>query len=103
MKLFDWYSSGATREHGDERFKPKERTARSSKRCSRPLGRVSPAGGHMTAGGWNGTHPVNGVPVVVLTRRAPKKVPKGKSTFTFTDDPEDAVKNRQASGRGHGH
>src|SRR2546425_8276392 len=27
--------------------------------------------------GWNGTHPVNGVPVVVLTRRAPKKCPRG--------------------------
>jgi dihydrofolate reductase len=35
------------------------------------------------AKGWGGSHPVPGLPVVVLTHKPPEDVPKGKSSFTF--------------------
>ena len=36
--------------------------------------------------GWGGSHPVNGAPVFVLSKDVPKRIPKGKSTFTFVSD-----------------
>ena len=36
--------------------------------------------------GWGGSHPIHGVPVFVLSKDVPEKVPKGKSTFTFVTD-----------------
>ena len=36
--------------------------------------------------GWGGSHPIQGVPVFVLSKDVPEKVPKGKSTFTFVTD-----------------
>lgn len=50
--------------------------------------------------GWGGTHPVNDMPVVVLTHEPPKDVPKGKSEFFFiTDGIESAVKKaKEAAG-----
>lgn len=93
MKLFDWYSSGTgPGEHGDARFKPKGRNQEVAKEM------FATAGASLTgrrtydiAGGWNGTHPVNGIPIVVLTHRPPKNVPQGRSTFAFTDDLKEAV------------
>jgi dihydrofolate reductase len=42
--------------------------------------------------GWGGSHPIPGLPVVVLTHRAPTDVPKGKSSFIFcTKGVEEAV------------
>ena len=38
------------------------------------------------AGAWKGTHPVNGIPVIVLTHHVPENVPKGASTFIFVTD-----------------
>ena len=38
------------------------------------------------AKGWGGSHPIHGVPVFVLSKDVPEKVPKGKSTFTFVTD-----------------
>ncbi|HEY1544307.1 MAG TPA: dihydrofolate reductase family protein [Xanthobacteraceae bacterium] len=44
------------------------------------------------AHGWGGSHPIPGLPVVVLTHKPPADVPKGKSSFTFcTTGVEDAV------------
>lgn len=33
--------------------------------------------------GWNGNHPIEEVPIIVLTHQAPLKVPNGKTPFTF--------------------
>ncbi len=50
--------------------------------------------------GWDGRHPVNGVPVFVLTHKppAPEKVPKGPSNLTFvTDGIASAVRQAKAA------
>jgi dihydrofolate reductase len=38
--------------------------------------------------GWKGTHPLNGVPVIVLTHRVPDEadVPRGQSKFFYVTD-----------------
>lgn len=41
--------------------------------------------------GWGGSHPIPGLPVVVLTHAPPSEVPKGKSSFTFCTDLREAV------------
>jgi dihydrofolate reductase len=43
------------------------------------------------ANGWGGSHPIPGLPVVVLTHNPPKDFPKGKSSFTFCTNVKDAV------------
>jgi dihydrofolate reductase len=99
MKLFDWYTSGTgPGKDGDARFKPKGKNQEVVEEL------FATAGASLTgrrtydiAGGWNGTHPVNGIPVVVLTHRPPKDVPKGKSQFRFTDDLDEAVKVAKAA------
>jgi len=101
-RLFDWYVSGKTAsKHGDERFKPKGRNREVVDEMFATAGAALT--GRRTydiASGWNGTHPVNGMPVVVLTHRAPDDVPKGRSKFTFTDDLREAMAiARKAAGR----
>jgi dihydrofolate reductase len=41
--------------------------------------------------GWNGSHPIPNLPVVVLTHNPPKEAPKGNSSFTFCTNVKDAV------------
>ena len=51
--------------------------------------------------GWGGSHPINGVPVFVLTNNVPKKVPQGTTPFTFvTDGIESALKQAKAVSEG---
>lgn len=38
------------------------------------------------ANGWNGTHPVNSIPVVIMTHTPPTDAPKGKSQLVFVTD-----------------
>ena len=50
--------------------------------------------------GWGGRHPVNGVPVFVLTHNPPpaETVPKGPSNLTFvTDGIESAIRQAKAA------
>ena len=49
--------------------------------------------------GWNGTHDLgNNIPVFVLTKSAPAKVPQGDTPFTFvTDGIESAVAQARAA------
>jgi dihydrofolate reductase len=99
MKLFDWYTSGTgPGAHGDARFKPKGRNQEVVEEMFATAGAsITGRRTYDIAGGWNGTHPVNGIPVVVLTHRPPKDVPKGKSHFTFTDDLKEAVRVAKAA------
>lgn len=41
--------------------------------------------------GWGGSHPVSGLPVVVLTHAPPSIVPQGRSAFTFCRNIREAV------------
>ncbi len=36
--------------------------------------------------GWGGSHPLPGAPVFVLTHNVPRKIPRGKTPFTFVTD-----------------
>ncbi|MEV0720242.1 hypothetical protein, partial [Asanoa sp. NPDC050611] len=49
------------------------------------------------SGGWGGNGPVPGVPVFVLTHRAPGTVPAGESDYVFTDDVRSAVARASAA------
>jgi dihydrofolate reductase len=33
--------------------------------------------------GWNGSHPIEGIPVFVITRHVPDEIPSGATRFTF--------------------
>jgi dihydrofolate reductase len=47
--------------------------------------------------GWGGRHPVNGVPVFVLTHDPPADSPRGPSNLTFvTDGIESAIRQARA-------
>jgi dihydrofolate reductase len=50
--------------------------------------------------GWGGSHPIPGLPVVVLTHTPPADVPKGKSSFTFCTQVDEAVTAAKAQARG---
>lgn len=41
--------------------------------------------------GWGGSHPIHGLPVIVLTHTPPAEAPKGKSSFTFCTSVKEAV------------
>ena len=48
--------------------------------------------------GWGGSHPIHGVPIFVLSKDVPEKVPNGKSTFMFvTDGIESIVEQAKAA------
>jgi dihydrofolate reductase len=89
VAIFDWYTSG------DEQietplFKPRAGANREQ------VQRMFAESGAFVFGrrtyditsGWDGRHPVNGVPVFVLTHRPPPpaEVPKGPSNLTFVTD-----------------
>jgi dihydrofolate reductase len=49
------------------------------------------------AKGWNGEHPVNAIPVVIMTHKPPVKPPKGKWQLVFVADGiESAVKKAKS-------
>jgi len=49
--------------------------------------------------GWGGSHPIPGLPVVVLTHAPPSNVPKGRSSFTFCADVKEAVDAARAQAK----
>jgi len=100
MRIFDWYFSG-TEQLGDPLFKPEPGPNRDEvKRMFAESGAF--IFGRRTCditNGWGGRHPVNGVPVFVLTHEPPPSgtVPKGPSNLTFvTDGIASAIRQAQA-------
>jgi dihydrofolate reductase len=49
--------------------------------------------------GWSGSHPISGLPVIVLTHARPADVPTGKSSFTFCTDLKEAVEAARAQAK----
>lgn len=49
--------------------------------------------------GWGGSHPIPGLPLVVLTRALPSNVPNGKSSFTFCAGVKEAVDAARAQAK----
>jgi len=96
--LFDWYFSGQE-EYGDPLFRPEPGANRDE------VERMFAESGAYIFGrrtyeitdGWGGRHPVNGVPVFVLTHDPPADFPRGPSNLTFvTDGIESAIDQARA-------
>jgi len=84
--IFDWYFSGNQSYQGTM-FKPsgadREVVAEMFQRAGVMLtGRRT----YDIANGWHGAHPVNGMPVVILTHEPPLTIPKGQSQLVFVTE-----------------
>ncbi|MGC2548269.1 MAG: dihydrofolate reductase family protein, partial [Silvibacterium sp.] len=84
--IFNWYFSGDTSYKGTM-FKPKDANREVVAEMFQQVGvMLTGRRTYEIANGWNGTHPVNGIPVVILTHNPPTVVPKGKSQLVFVTD-----------------
>ncbi len=84
--IFDWYFEDE-KPYENTMFKPKGNNRKIVAEMYKKAGAMLT--GRKTyeiANGWNGTHPVNGIPIIILTHNPPKDVPKGKSTILFVTD-----------------
>jgi dihydrofolate reductase len=104
MRIFDWYFSGP-KEHRHRLFRPEpgpnmdQVDLMFEESGAFIFGRRT----YEIANGWGGAHPVNGVPVFVLTHTPPpaETVPKGPSNLTFiTDGIASAIEKARAVARG---
>ncbi|MET3898379.1 dihydrofolate reductase [Devosia sp. UYZn731] len=87
MAIFDWYTSG-TEQVQTPLFRPApganrdEVDAMFADSGAFIFGRRT----YDITDGWGGRHPVNGVPVFVLTHNPPRDFPRGPSNLTFVTD-----------------
>lgn len=89
MRIFDWFFSGKD-EYRNKLFRPEPGANLDQVKLMYEesgafiFGRRT----YEIANGWGGSHPVNGVPVFVLTHTPPpaETVPKGPSNLTFVTD-----------------
>jgi dihydrofolate reductase len=98
MHLFDWYFSG-DEEYRDPLFRPETGANRDEvERMFAESGAfIFGRRTYEIAHGWGGRHPVNGVPVFVLTHDPPADYPRGPSNLTFvTDGIESAIHQARA-------
>lgn len=100
--VFDWYFSGSE-EVRDPLFRPEPGANRDE------VERMFQDSGAFIFGrrtyeitqGWGGRHPVNGVPVFVLTHDPPSEFPRGPSNLTFvTDGVASAIEQARAVASG---
>jgi len=98
MHIFDWYFSG-DEDYRDPLFRPEPGANRDE------VERMFAESGAFIFGrrtyditdGWGRRHPVNGVPVFVLTHDPPADHPRGPSNLTFvTDGIESAIEQARA-------
>jgi dihydrofolate reductase len=99
--IFNWFFSGA-RYYKGTMFRPKPGSRRVVEEMFQEAGAMLT--GRRTyeiANGWNGTHPVNGIPVVIMTHKPPANRPKGKSQLVFvTNGIEAAVDKAKTLAKG---
>ncbi len=84
QRLHDWLLVGGEPYQGNAFFRPQGRNREFVDALFHTTGALLT--GRRTydlVSGWGGSHPMPGLPVVVLTHTAPTDVPKGKSSFTF--------------------
>jgi dihydrofolate reductase len=96
-RIFSWYFNGDTPYEGTM-FRPRGANRRVVAEMFQQAGvMLTGRRTYEIANGWNGTHPVNGIPIVILTHNPPLNVPKGKSQLVFvTDGIESAVTKAKA-------
>lgn len=99
-RLFDWYTTSNEPSPYGELFRPEGANVKVVEEMFETAGAILT--GRRTydiTHGWNGTHPVNGIPIIVVTHKKPHYVPEGKSTIVFESDVPTAVeKAKQAAG-----
>jgi dihydrofolate reductase len=85
--VFDWYFSGSE-PYRDPLFRPEPGANRAEvERMFAESGAfIFGRRTYEIANGWNGRHPVNGVPTFVLTHKPPREYPRGPSNLTFVTD-----------------
>lgn len=100
-QIFNWYFSGKTPYKGTM-FRPKPGSRRVVAEMFQEAGAMLT--GRRTyeiANGWNGNHPVNSIPVVIMTHKPPQNPPRGKSQLVFvTSGIEAAVEKAKALAKG---
>jgi dihydrofolate reductase len=100
--VFDWYFSGSET-YRDPLFRPEPGANRDEvERMFAESGAfIFGRRTYEIANGWGGRHPVNGVPIFVLTRHPPADFPRGPSNLTFvTDGIESAIRQARAVANG---
>lgn len=93
LPLHDWYFSGDTPSPHNEWFKPGKGSEELVEEMFTTTGAIVVGRKwYDITNGWEGTHPIPGVPIVVLTHDVPDEVPQGDSEIVFvTDGVETAV------------
>lgn len=100
--IFDWFFSG-TEEHRGPMFRPEPgvNTEEIDRMFEESGAFVFGRRTYEIANGWEGKHPIHGVPVFILTHEPPKDYPKGPSHLTFvTDGIESAIRQARAVAKG---
>jgi dihydrofolate reductase len=92
MRLHDWLLGGSELYGASSFLRPEGRNRDFVDAMFRETGALLT--GRRTydlVNGWGGSHPIPGLPVVVLTHAPPDDAPQGKSAFTFCRSVEEAV------------
>ena len=100
QRLHDWLLAGSELYEGSTFLRPPGRNRELVDAMFRTTGALLT--GRRTydlVNGWNGSHPISGLPVVVLTHVPPTEAPKGRSPFTFCSGLQEAVDASQGQGR----
>ena len=100
--VFDWYFSGTEPLH-DPLFRPEPgaNTDEVERMFAESGAFIFGRRTYEITNGWDGRHPVNGVPVLVLTHKPPPEYPRGPSNLTFvTDGIESAIHQARAVAKG---
>lgn len=91
-RLHDWLFSGPEPYERNAFFRPQGRNREFVDALFQTTGALLT--GRRTydlSNGWGGSHPIPGLPVVVLTHAPPSIVPQGRSVFTFCGNIREAV------------
>ncbi|GAB3316990.1 dihydrofolate reductase family protein [Larkinella ripae] len=98
--IFDWYTTGSEPSPYGDLFRPEGANVKVVEEMFKTVGAILT--GRRTydiTHGWAGTHPINGIPIIVVTHEKPQEVPTGKSTLIFESDFKTAVeKAKEAAG-----
>jgi dihydrofolate reductase len=96
--VFDWYFSGKDEyKHPVFRPEPGVNRAEVERMFAESGAFIFGRRTYEIANGWSGRHPVNGVPIFVLTHSPPVDYPRGPSNLTFiTDGIESAIREARA-------
>jgi dihydrofolate reductase len=102
MRTLDWMLAGSQLYEGSSFMRPTGKNWELVDAMYKTTGAVLT--GRRTydfANAWGGSHPITGLPVVVLTHTPPEEAPRGRSRFTYVSNVHEAVETakRQAEGK----